>query len=376
MRARTISALCVVITIFTGYLFTGCASTHKQFAYVVGQGTNEVFQFQVHQDGTLEALGTPNFPAGSNTSAVTPDTSRQFLYVANFAGNDLTLLDINQGNGNLSVPVSNSVVIPTNPPNIFNTDAGPIALVMSPTAPFLYVANQTSGDISAYTVDPGAGGLGTVQGSPFLITPATNPSAIAISPSGNLLFTANATQGTVAAFTISSTGQLAEVAGSPFSAGAGSTPVAIAVERTGRFLYVADKAHNAVVGFAIQNNGTIALLSGSPFATGASPAGLAVDPQGSLLYTANAVSNDVTGFAIDPNSGALGVLTGSPFPTGGIGPSGITVNSNTSVVYVTDQTTHDIAALGILSGGVLKPLAGSPFGVATAPTQIKLVVAQ
>jgi DNA-binding beta-propeller fold protein YncE len=146
------------------------------------------------------------------------------------------------------------------------------------------------------------------------------------------------------------------------------------VEHTGRFLYVADKAHNAVVGFAIQSNGTIALMSGSPFTAGTQPGGLAIDPQGALLYTANSGSNDVTGFAIDPNSGALGVLTGSPFPTGGIGPSGIAVNSTTSVVYVTDQTTHDIAAMGILSDGALKPLTGSPFGVATAPTQIKLVV--
>jgi 6-phosphogluconolactonase len=377
MKARTFSALCGVIVFLTvgvaGFL-TGCASGHKNFAYVVGPGTNEAFQFRVQSNGALFPLGTPNFPVGSNPSAVAAHTSGDFLYTADFAGNDVTQLVINPSNGNLSVPVSTSIVAPVNPPNIFNTGTGPIALAMSPTAPFLYVANQTSGDITAFTVDPGTGSLGGVNNSPFPIVPASHPRSLAISPKGDFLFVANPGEGTVAAFAIGSAGELAAVAGSPFALGAGATPNAVVVERSGHFLYVADASNNTVLGFAIQTNGTLTPINGSPFAAGVQPSGLGIDPQGALLFAANAGSNNVSAYVIDSSSGALGPVTGSPFATGGIGPSAIAVNSTTTTVYVTDQTSHDIAAFAISANGALTPVAGSPFGVATAASSIGLVV--
>jgi 6-phosphogluconolactonase len=375
MRARTISALGAVIAVIaSGAIFlSGCASGHKQFVYVVGQGTNEVFEFRAQPDGTLVPLGGPNFPAGSNPAALAPHTSGNFLYIADFSGNDVTLLDINKSNGQLSVPVSNSVVAPVNPPNIFPAGSGPIAVAMSPTAPFLFVANQVSGDIFAYTVDPGAGGLGTVQGSPFTIAPASNPTAMAVSPKGNFLFVANSTQATVAAFAIGSNGALTVVPGSPFSMGAGATPSSLTVEHSGRFVYVADPAHNAVLGFSIQGNGSLTAIAGSPFAAGTLPGAVAADPQGALLFAANAGSNNVSAYVIDAGSGALGAVSGSPFATGGQGPSALVVDTNSSALYVTDKTTHDIAAFGILSNGALKPVAGSPFGLATSGSAITVV---
>ncbi len=111
---------------------TGCASGHKQFVYAAGQGTNEAFEFRVQTNGSLLPLSTPNFPVGSNPSAIAPHTSGAFLYVADFAGNDVTLLDINKSNGSLSVPVSTSIVVTVNPPNIFPAGTGPISLQMSP----------------------------------------------------------------------------------------------------------------------------------------------------------------------------------------------------------------------------------------------------
>ncbi len=375
MRARGVSALYAIIIAASGVIFlAGCASGHKQFAYVVGQGTNEVFTFREQSNGSLVPLGAPNFPAGSNPVAMAAHTSGLFLYVVNFAGNNVTLLDINKSNGELSTPVTNSVVSPVNPPNIFSTGAGPIAIAMSPKAPFLYIANQSAGTISAYNVDPSVGSLGNLQGSPFAVTsPAvSNPSAMVISPNGSFLYVANATQGTVAAFSIGSNGGLTAV-GAPVALGAGATPTSLAVEHSGRFLYAADPADNKVFGFAIQGNGSLNAISGSPFAAGTQPSAVAADPQGALLFAANTGSNNVSAYVIDSNSGALGQVTGSPFATGGQGPSGLAVDSNTTVLYVTDQTTHDIAAMAILANGTLKPITGSPFTIATSATAITLV---
>lgn len=380
MKARSISALFVVIAVVAaGILVTGCANPHKQFAYVVGQGTNEVFAFQSQRDGTLVPLGAPNFPAGSAPAAMAVHSSGDFLYVANFAGANLTLLDINRGNGELSVPVNSSIVATVNPINIFNTGANPIAVVMSPTAPFLFVANQASGTITSFTADPGSGGLNfigttSVVQQPALPTPpiVVNPQSMAISPKGDFLFVANAVQGTIAVLTVDAKGVLGYAPGSPFSLGVGVTPNSIVTESSGRFVYVANPAGNAVLGFAIQGNGTLTPISGSPFQAGALTSAVAVDPQGALLFAANTNANNVSAYAIDPNTGALGALTGSPFATGGVGPSALAVDANTTVLYVTDQVTHDVAALAILANGVLKPVAGSPFPLAAGGTSIVL----
>jgi 6-phosphogluconolactonase (cycloisomerase 2 family) len=377
MRARTISALFnVIAVIVAASLVMGCASSHKQFAYVVGQGTNEVFTFQSQRDGTLVPLGAPNFPAGSAPVAMAVHTSGDFLYVVNFAGSNVTLLDINRGNGQLSVPVNSSVVQTINPINIFNTGANPITVVMSPTAPFLFVANQAAGTITAFTVDPGSGTLsliGTTQvvQPPALPTAAT-PQSMAISPKGDLLYVANAVQGTIAVLTIDAKGVLGYAPGSPFSLGVGVTPNSIVAESSGRFVYVANPAGNAVLGFTVGGNGALTPMSGSPFPSGALTSAVAVDPQGALLYAANTGSNNVSAFAIDASSGALGLLAGSPFATGGVGPSALIVDANTTVVYVTDQVTHDIAAFSILSDGTLAPVAGSPFPLAAGGTSIAL----
>lgn len=354
-----------------GFL-SGCASGHKQFVYVAGQGTNEAFEFRVQSNGTLVPLGTPNFPVGSNPAALAPHTSGDFLYIADFSGNDVTLLDINASNGNLSVPVSNSIVSTVSPPNIFTTDKGPVSLAMSPTTPFLYVVDQTAGNVTAYTVDPGSGTLGVIKGSPFPIQPVSHPSAVAISPQGDFIYVANGTEGTIAVFNIGANGVLAQ-AGLPTSVGAGATPTSIAIEHSGRFLYVTDSAHNAVAGFAIQTGGGLTPINGSPFAAGVAPLGLGIDPQGSLLFAANSGSNNVSAYAIDSKSGALGAVNGSPFPTGGVGPSAVAVDADTSFAYVTEQGSHDVAAFSIASNGALQPVKGSPFGVATAATAITVV---
>src|ERR1700749_4320522 len=59
MRARIISALCGGIAIFAvciaGFL-TGCARSHKEFAYLVGIGFNSVIVSRLQKNGALTPL--------------------------------------------------------------------------------------------------------------------------------------------------------------------------------------------------------------------------------------------------------------------------------------------------------------------------------
>ena len=365
MKARIVAALCVALI-----GLTGCIKGSKNFLYVTGQGTNEVFGFRIHSDGSLTVLGTPNFTVGSRPAALAIHPPGDFCYIANSAGNNITLLDINSGNGDLTVPPTNSALPPLTPPNLFDAGTTPIAMAVAPNAPRLYVANRDSGDISAFLIDPTNGNLGLVSGSPFLVDPSststlTNPQSVAISPNGNFLYTANPTQGTVAGFAIGSDGGLSPVPGSPFAVGTvGKSPTFVTVHPSGNFLYAADPVNNAVLGFSIGSNGAIAPISGSPFAASSGTVALSIAPQGSFLYAANHDDNTVSAYTIG-GSGVLTQVSGSPFAAGGQGPGFVLATS--SFVYVGDQITNDIAAFTISNAGTLSPVKGSPFSVPVSP---------
>jgi len=369
MRARIVAALCITMA-----GLTGCITGGKQFAYVIGPGSNEVFQFQIHSTGQLTSLSPGNFPGGAGPVSMVIHTSGLFAYIANSSGNAVTLLAVNRGNGQLTIPVNTNPIPPPTPPNVFNTGTGPIAVAQSPAGTFLFVANQGSGNINVFTIDQSTGNLASVTGSPFSITPgnvpASHPSSLAVSPNGNLLFVCDPALGTVSGFSISGQGGLSALAGSPFSMGAGATPTFLTVDPSSRFLYVSDPAHNSVLGFSIQSN-SLTAISGSPFAAGSQPLGMTASPQGAVLYVANHGSNNVSAFVIDNHSGALAAVSGSPFGTAGLGP--ISVAASSTFVFVTDQTTNDVSAFTIGANGALTPVTGSPFNVATSPVAMTLV---
>lgn len=369
MRARIFAALCVALM-----GLTGCIGGGKNFVYVTGPGTNEVFGFRMHSDGSLTPLNTPTFTAGSGPAALAIHPPGDFFYIANSAGANITLMDINTGNGELTVPPINSALPPSplTPPNIFNAGTTPISMAIAPNQPRLYVANRDSGNITAFLIDPTNGNLGAVPGSPFAVAPGaatpSNPQAVVMTPAGNFLYTANPAQGTIAGFAVNSDGSLTAVPGSPFAVGtAGTSPTSLAVHPDGNFLYAADAAQNAIMAFGIQSNGSIAAIAGSPFPAGLGTAALSIAPQGSLLYAANFVDNTVSAFVIS-DSGTLSQVNGSPFGTGGRGPG--VVLATGAFVYVGDQTTNDIAAFAISSNGALTTVKGSPFNVPVSPTAI------
>jgi len=375
MKARILASL---LTLLMG--LTGCIKGHKEFLYTAGPGTNEVFAFTMHEDGSLTALGTPNFSVGSQPSSIAIHPPGDFVYITNFAGANLTQLNINTGNGSLAIPPVNSALPPLTPANLFNTGGNPISVVMSSAAPHVYVLNQSPGNISAYLLDPSAGGLSLISNPPGNGSGAiptfgtlTAPSSMAITPNGALLFVTSPSTGTVSVFGVNNgDGSIAAVAGSPFAVGAtGATPTWVTVEPSGKFLYVADSVHNAVLAFSIGTNGSLTAVAGSPFATGAIPTHLAASADGTLLFVSNSGDSTVSAYVINGTTGALGATTGSPFLTGGQSPGYLVATG--AHLYVADTQTNDIAAFTIGANGVLSPAKGSPFNVPVSPAWIALV---
>jgi 6-phosphogluconolactonase len=298
---------------------------------------------------TLIALSCANNPG--------PSASNHVAYVTLPQYGSVLLLNINGGHGYISLGAQTPPVEGTTP----------TGLALLSSRKFLYTANSFGDDISLYTVN-GDGTL-TLNQNP---TPAgSGPHAAVIDPSGNYLLVTNSLSNNISVFQINtSTGALSEVAGSPFYANASPTEMIFA----GQFVYVTNPGLGTVTGFSFAS-GVLAQVPGSPFKSGAGAAALTVDVSDSYLYVVNPsatnpslpqTTGNIAGFTIGSN-GSLTSIVGSPFASvEGSGPSAITVDPLSHFVYaVTPQSSASIWCFQIdpLSGQ-LTEVPGSPFNLA------------
>jgi 6-phosphogluconolactonase (cycloisomerase 2 family) len=107
----------------------------------------------------------------------------------------------------------------------------------------------------------------------------------------------------------------------------------VATSSHAEFAYVANLNDNTVSGYTIDpTTGALAPIAGSPVPAGLAPEGVAVDPSGKFAYVANAASNNVSGYTIDPSTGALTAIA-SPFPAGTF-PVSVAVDPSGKFAYV------------------------------------------
>jgi len=304
-------------------------------------------------------------------------TGTGILYVTAQANTTVSAYVVTQSSGALS-----------NNGNSIGTGSVPSAMVLSPAADALFVANSGSNSISSYTIN--SGGSLTAAGT---TTPTgKTPTGLAIDPGGKFLFAANQTSSDISVFSISGTA-LTQVPGSPFTtipAGYsypnGTLPAAVAVSRTGKFLYVANQLANFVSVFSVNStSGALAALGVPFYNVGIAPSGVAVTPNGGFLYVANAGanSNNISAFAIcdavvtscsNPNNqdGTLTPVAGSPFPAG-LGPVAIAFDPGFNFAYVVDRSSNQISQYVYGPGsGVLTPL--SPGTISTGLTPVSMAI--
>lgn len=139
------------------------------------------------------------------------------------------------------------------------------------------------------------------------------------------------------------------------------TSVTVVCRTDGRFVYVANNS-NDVSAFTINpTTGALTTVAGSPFAAGTGPTAIAVDPGGKFAYAVNGVDGTVSAYTINAGTGALTAVAGSPF-TVGANPQSVTVDPSGHFVYVANFDDNDVSAFTInATTGVLTAVAGSPF---------------
>jgi 6-phosphogluconolactonase (cycloisomerase 2 family) len=212
-------------------------------------------------------------------------------------------------------------------PQIVLDNGGLARGAVHPSGKFAYFLFPVLNSVSGYALNRGEGTLTATPGSPFIA--GNLPADLTVEPCGQFLYTANLFSNDVSAYAIDrETGSLSPVPGSPFAAQ--NQPIGIAIDPLGHFVFAVNRYSNNVSVYAIdRTTGGLAEVSGSPFATGLNPVGVGVDPSGKFVYTANfdvlpTNVSTVSGFTLDPTTGALTPVPGSPFVSGR-NPNGIAI---------------------------------------------------
>jgi 6-phosphogluconolactonase (cycloisomerase 2 family) len=275
------------------------ALSQNNFLYLFDSTTSMIYGFSIaHGDsGALTPIAGQPFSVADTFQTyhhIITDPLGRFVYLTNFEGNVIDVLLVNSTTGALTPAASSPFIV-----------TSPYYLATTPSGSYIYAPDSQSGIINILTVNP-SGQLTRTLSSPFFI-PGSGDFAFfdAVHPSGNFLFTAN--YDSVSSYTInSSTGGLAFAPGAPYDTlnSQNVTPSMVALDETGSFLYAPDSSTGGILAYSInQTSGALTLVSGSPFGAGSSIYEIMTNPQGPELYVVSSGALNVYG--INATSGAL-----------------------------------------------------------------------
>jgi len=220
--ADTIVPTAVNVTANNGAVYV---SAYDQSAYNPGGTTTStanpgwVFGYSVGSGGALTTASGSPYKAGVKPSALISDPTNRFLYVTDFASNQLIGYTIQSGS------VLNFLI---NGP--FKTGNEPNSLTIDPRGKYMYVSNGLDSTVSAYVIDLSTGtpsGAVNVTGSQLNSTDTTPVSVIVDPALGRFVYTANQIGDTVSGFRLDpNTGALTTTQATPYPVGAAPSALA------------------------------------------------------------------------------------------------------------------------------------------------------
>ena len=188
----------------------------------------------------------------------------------------------------------------------------PFGLAIDPTGSFVFILwdGVPGGKISTLSRDPTTGQVTVLPTAAD--TGGLAPAAVAVTADGKFVVVVNQRSSNLAVFSLDhSTGALTAVPGSPFPSGPQPGPMTI--DQSGKYVLVADSGNNDLTPYTIDSAGS--LTAGRPVFLGeanSQPSAIAVDPVGKFVLV-GIFNQKVAGFALDPNTGSLTPMPGSPF---------------------------------------------------------------
>lgn len=294
----------------------------NHFVYVTNFADNTVSAFTLDTaTGVMGVVSGSPFLAGVGPAAAAVDPSGAFLYVANQGSStvagSISGYKITPATGVLT-PVSGSPFTTATP--LSPQQGIAVTLPQGVFPGFVYVSNSNvnnialSNSVSVFSFD-NTGTLTQLASSPVPLTPAVNPQpeSLAMDPLGQFLFTANMTSNNISAFTVNAGGSLTQATGSPFSSLAPldlalSSPQYLTTDRTGSFLYVVNVDNNTLTSYTITPGTGVLGTQFQSSATGNVPEGIAVDAANKFLMVANFDDGTLSVYQINNANGTLTAL--------------------------------------------------------------------
>ncbi len=154
------------------------ADPTSRFVYVTDYASNQLVGFSVTSGSTLNFIISGPFRTGSEPSSVVIDPRAKYVYVSNALDSSVTAYTIDLSTG---IP---STVVNVTGSQINATDSEPVSISVDPAlGRFVYTANYLGDSISGFQLNPNTGALQPSQATPY---PAeSHPTALLMVPHGN-----------------------------------------------------------------------------------------------------------------------------------------------------------------------------------------------
>lgn len=230
----------------------------------------------------------------------------------------------------------------------------PQGLALSPDGSRLYAARSGPGTV--VVLDTASRSVVTT----ITLASGSGPSGIVVSPDGNYVYVSNALTDTVSVIDTSTNSVVNTI-------NVGDEPQGVAVTPGGDKLYVANALSDTV---SVIDTGTQTVVSTIP--VGDVPFAIAASPDGNSVYVGNngvSASVSVIDVSNDTVSGTISLPAVNY-------SRGISVTSDSSLVYVTDAGGNDVSIIDVINSYSVSTLAvqsgpysfGVFIGGSTAPT--------
>jgi 6-phosphogluconolactonase (cycloisomerase 2 family) len=150
----------------------------NRFLYVTDFASNELIGYLIQTSGALNFMVYGPFKTGNQPSAVVIDPRGIYIYVSNSLDSSIT-------GYNIALPTGTpSAIINSNSSLVYATDTQPIAIALDPAlGRFVYTANHLGNSVSGFRLNPDTGVVTSTQATPY--PTGANPTALAIVPHGN-----------------------------------------------------------------------------------------------------------------------------------------------------------------------------------------------
>jgi|WetSurMetagenome_2_1015567.scaffolds.fasta_scaffold00097_38 6-phosphogluconolactonase len=259
------------------------------------------------ESGRLQLINQQS-SGGADPSFISMDSSGKYLFVANYKGGSIAVIEINP-DCSLGKITSNIFHSGRSVDSLRQTQPYAHSVRPDPSNRFTLAADLRVDKLFVYRFDALTGSLAPGD-PPFVsVTPGSGPRHTAFHPDGKFLYLVNEMASNVITYRWDpSSGRLTELQTSstlPADYKGKNACAEIEVSHDGKFLYASNRGYESIAVFSVnRRTGKISLVENVP-TLGHSPRNFTFDPTGKWLIVTNHLSNNAVVFKVDKRNGHL-----------------------------------------------------------------------